>query len=127
MSDPKLLAAAEEIKAIIGKFDLAACIVIASPTSMEFVNVFQASWTCISVEDVPGGKQLHIKAKRADFPTEEEFKTKLTDTVGMVVGFADVQKEMHEMWVSLAKVIGSKMEIQHATRREGGTPLLPPS
>lgn len=77
---PKLKKAAEEIKEILKRYDIAALVVLHTPGHSEFVCELQPSYSCASFE----GNFLRIKAKKADYPTLEAWKQKATDTANML-------------------------------------------
>jgi len=118
MPDPKLKAAAEEIKSILVKYDIAAVVVLASQSHMEYLNHVIASWSCATLEKDAGRFMLRIRAKREDFPSKEAQKKCVEDTTGMIMGFADAQLHCHEMMLKVAAMIGQQVPFEHFTTEE---------
>lgn len=118
MPDPKLVNAAEEIKAILKKFDIAGNIVLASQSHTEYVRFVSPSWSCAKLEYVNGQTQLRIRSKLVEFPSKAAQKKCLEDSVGMVMAFANQGQKDADSYLSLAMAIGQKMGIAHWERDE---------
>lgn len=121
MPDPKLKAAAAEIQAVLLKYDIAALVTLASQAHMEFLFHVNPSWSCASVEGpFVGGSILRIRANRADFPDLESHHKVVTDTVGMMLGFLDVEKKHVDQLEKILFVIAKDLpDIQHVSQRDG--------
>lgn len=122
MPDVKLQAAMEEIKAVLKKHDIGAYVLLASPTHMEFLREFAPTWSCMWIEEAAGGYALRIRAKRADFPSEAAHKKCLEDSVGMLLGFADVFVREKAQLDEILKMLGGNMQISHYTRDDNNPP-----
>lgn len=98
-----LKAAAEEIKAIVRKYDLAAMIVLQGPKAVEYVREISPSWSCAKFEQHPDGSYgIRVKALRASYPSLEAHIACVAATTGMFIGFEhQAQKDAEDM----AKVI----------------------
>ncbi len=72
--------AAEEIKAILQNYDLAAMIVLQGPEELTFVNAISPSWSCARLNEETG--ELRIRAKREEFASREEQKRCVEATPG---------------------------------------------
>lgn len=60
---PKLKNAMEEIKLIIDKYDIAACVVLHTPGFSEFLNKIDPSYSCAKIKLLPDGTEgVHFKA-----------------------------------------------------------------
>lgn len=119
MPDPKLQAAAEEIKDIMKKHDIGGLIVLASPTHLEFLHKFDPSWSCASYEVIEGLEGIRIRCKREDFPSVEAQKKSLEDTVGMMMGIGDHCRNVVEAADKMALFIGNQMGgLSHWSRRD---------
>lgn len=114
--DPKLKAAAEEIKAVLRKYDIGANIVLANVGFIEYVRHFEASWSCARME---GPNELRIRSKLADYPDKAAQKLALESTLGMVVEFAAQAERDREVLTELAMRIGKDVGISHWSRQEG--------
>lgn len=79
---PKLKKAAEEIKAVIKKYDIAALIVLHTPYHSEYVNEITPSYSCMKWN----GDELRIRAKlKEDFNGDKKaMEKKLADTSNML-------------------------------------------
>jgi hypothetical protein len=119
MPDPKLVAAMEEIKAVLKKHDVGAVVVLSSPTHMEFLREYAPTWSCVTVEQHPGGHALRIRAHLADFESPQARKKCLEDSIGMLAGFADALTEEKEQLLVMLKVIGEQIGFDHITKDEG--------
>src|SRR4051794_32984450 len=81
---PKLKAAAEEIKQVLKKYDIAATCVLHTPGAIEYLFRVDPSYSCAKVE----GPLLKLRAKlHEDFKGDkkEQINT-LTDTADMLAG-----------------------------------------
>jgi len=116
MPDVKLKAAMEEIKTVLKNYDICAIVLLSNQNGMEFLHELTATWTCARIQEIPGGHEIRIKAKREDFPTEEAHYKVLNDTVGTVFGFVDALQYSQEQMMGLAKMLGKHFEITHVTR-----------
>lgn len=118
MSDPKLKAAMEEIKAILTKHDIVAVVFLSSPTSIEYLHQLQASWTCMRLETVEHGQLLRFRNKAADYPDKETRTRILRDSVGTVAGFADACRHHADKLEELMAQIGRTVAFEHMTKEE---------
>jgi hypothetical protein len=85
---PNVLKAAEEIKAILKKYDLAAMMDIHGPRSSTFVRVIDPSWSCAFFEEMgDGGVCVRFRSKLKDYPSKEAQKACQAETAGMLIGF----------------------------------------
>lgn len=115
MPDPKLQTAMEEIKTILKKYDIAANVLLASPTHMEFLREFKTSWSMIYVK--PGG--IRIRCTRKDFPDAATFKRATEITIGTIAGFADACRNEADQMIRILQAIGkSGVEFDHRTIEE---------
>lgn len=77
----KLKTAAEEIKEILRKHDIASSFVLHTPGHSEYVNHLLTSYSCAYQYD---DSSLHFYCKRNEFKTQEEQKKKLESTANML-------------------------------------------
>lgn len=116
MPDPILKSAAEEIKAVLVKHDVAGMVSLQSKSHSEFVLQLAPSWSCVSLEQQPGKNDftLRIKAKSSN-PGDGE---RLRLTAGMLLGFIDVATRNIDQMTEIVKLIGQHVEISHSSRFE---------
>lgn len=99
-----LKAAAEEIQAILKKYDIAAICTLISPGDFQAVRELSPSWSCAKVSDTPeGGKCLSLRAHMVDFPSKEAQQECISKTMGMLFGF---QHQAQQDFRAMAGIIG---------------------
>lgn len=85
---PKLKQAAEEIKAILAKYDIGGIVLLHTPGFAEFVKHVNPSYSCCTL--APDG-ELRIKAKLADFNGDKAaWKKTVEDSLGMIHAFTSM-------------------------------------
>lgn len=88
---PMLKEAAEEIKAIIAKYDIGAMVLLHTPGHSEYINEISPSYSCMTkVPTKEGEVGYRIRAKlQEDFNGDKDAWTqKISDTVNMIDLFA---------------------------------------
>jgi hypothetical protein len=118
MPDPKLKTAADEIKAIMRRHDIAGIVMLASPTHLEYLLTIDPSWSCCWMEEHAEGKLLRIKAKRADYPDLETQKKVLAESIGMLMGFIDCCNNTTRNLENVVGRISESIGITHSSRFE---------
>lgn len=118
MPDPKLKAAAEEIKAVLKKYDIAAMITLQSEADLEFVREISPTWSCAKIKELPDGHAIRIKAHHSEFKNKEHQKACVEATVGMVFGFMNQADRDAQDMAKLAAMLGRHFDISHWERRE---------
>lgn len=83
----KLKVAAEDIKEILKKYDIAASIVLHTPGHGEYLNVLNTSYSCAYQYN---DRELRFYNKASDYKTPEEAKKKLEDTNNMLAVLTDL-------------------------------------
>jgi hypothetical protein len=115
-SDPKLLAAMEEIKAILVKHDIAAIVLLESQTHGEWLNHITPSWSAATMFRDEKGEGIRVRCLAKDYPSKEAHAEALRLTSGMLMGFLDgaarIQRDMEAILGPLAAKIG----IEHVTK-----------
>jgi hypothetical protein len=110
MPDPVLKAAAEEIKSVLRKHDIAALITLQSPNSVEYVREVSPTWSCAKVEQMPDGLMIRVRAKSAEFASKQDQKLCVERTVGMLIGFKHQSERdadcMSDLIYGVAKQVG---------------------
>lgn len=79
--ETKLKAAAEEIKDVLRKYDLAAAVVLHSPGHGEFFVHLNPSYSCAYMYN---DEEVRFYSKRIDYSTAEEQLQKQSDTSNML-------------------------------------------
>lgn len=119
---PKLKEAAEEIKAILKKHDIAAVVLLHTPGFGEFINHFTPSYSCVKL--VNDGKALEIKASAAEYPDKEEKHRVIGDTYNMLTILCEMGAHQVEQLFALhdtmTQAMGGNVEIEH-----GDTTITP--
>ena len=109
--DPKLIAAMEEIKAVLKKHDICALVALCSEDALEFLNQFEASWSCCKLN----GLELRVKTTGLDL-TNEAKKKMIEDTIGMFLGFTDLINVWKANMAKVAYMMGEHLgEVEHRT------------
>ncbi|TXH09630.1 MAG: hypothetical protein E6R03_16430 [Hyphomicrobiaceae bacterium] len=108
-SDPKLKAAAEEIKAVLHKHDIAGMITLQGVGSLEFVREFSPSWSCARLEELSAGVfTIRVRAKAADIPSAAARKETIERTLGMFLGFHHQAQEDTKIMEQLVMMIAKQ-------------------
>lgn len=114
MPDPVIQTAIREIQAVLHKHDLAAFVLVSSPTHTQYLIALEASWHVVREE----GHGIRLRCKAADFPSPEAHKRALTASVGLIAGFADCARDQAEKLTELLAMIGSQVAFGHISREE---------
>lgn len=96
---PKLKKAAEEIKAILKKYDIAASIVLHTPGHAEFINEIQPSYSCAKLNH----DNIHFKAKKEDFNDELKRQQTIKDTANMMNALSSCVAKNAMMWIDVSE------------------------
>jgi hypothetical protein len=114
MPDPKLKEAMEEIKAILKKHDIAAVVNLQSKNHGEYLFELSPSWSCITLSE---DGYCRIKAAAKTGGPEE--KQRLTDAIGLLMGFLDMARHTQEsMQKVIDMLVGTGVKFDHQSRRE---------
>lgn len=112
----------KEIRAVLKKHDLAAVVIIGSPTHTQFLIEPEASWSVAKFEQGPDGTMgMRIRAKHNDPP---ELREKLRLTTGLVMGWIDAIDGVQKALQWMAMELGKKIGIKHVSRDDSDK--LPP-
>lgn len=106
--DPKLKAAAEEIKVILRKYDCNASMLLVSPSHCEYLFHVDATWSVIKFEKAPPGQiGIRFRSKKDDFPSKDAQKFATDSTVHFLTSTLQwgrmVQKNMDQLLDQLRK------------------------
>ncbi len=110
---PKLKKAAEEIKEILSRYDIAGLITLHTPGHAEFINEVSPSYSCLTITE----DMARVKTKRADFATKQEWEQKINDTVNMVGLFRDMSARHFSMHDEIFSMLEKVVEIE---QNDGG-------
>lgn len=116
MPDPLLKTAAEEIKAILKKHDIAGVMMLQSPDGAEFVRVIDPTWSCAKIQDTPMGPAIRIKAHHSEFPNKEAQQKCVEQTIGMVFAFRHQAEQDEKSMAQLIEVLSRKFDISNWIR-----------
>jgi len=99
--------ALDEIGAVLKKHDMAGLVIIGNATHCDWRMEVSASWSCAQKEPHPnGGDTIRIKAKRADYPSDEAQKKTVERTIGMFVTFdhtlTHLQKNLEKLLIAIS-------------------------
>ena len=110
MPDPKLKEAVAEIIGICRKHDIGGYFILASQTHAEFRYILDPSWSCAWLQE--DGK-LRIRAKRAEFKTQEEQVERLGQTTHILLQIQDLCAKGFMDMESIIKELSKQCKIEH--------------
>lgn len=116
LSDPKLKAAMEEIKAVLTKHDIGGICLLQSKTHGEWLNHITPNWSCARIETDGTNDILRVKAKVADYPSKEAQQETVRLTVSMLCGFRDGADRVSSNMAAILGMISEHTEIQHISK-----------
>jgi hypothetical protein len=121
MPDPILKSAMEEIKAVLKKHDIAANVILASKTHLEYLRQVETSWTALRMERDAAGRAVGIRfrCKQADYPTKEEWKEAMRLSICTMLGFVEVLNSDSKALMTIIRQLPSSMNIEHMSIDEG--------
>ena len=124
MPDPKLKAAMAEIKAVLRKHDIAGCINLASATHTEYLMEIDPSWSCAFFEWDENDKMLGIRFRSLskDYKSKKEQRKHQEDTLGMLLGFHDMNLKLNEMLMAVVRAVCQDRDVVHRTIEDGVEP-----
>lgn len=108
---PKLKIAAEEIKAILEKHDIAGLVVLHTPRHAEYVMKVNPSYSCAKLEN----DGIRIKAKlQEDFNGDKKaWETTVRDTSNMLNLISEVGGKIILSVMELSKILDEKVDAYH--------------
>lgn len=118
MPDPKVQAAINEIEQVLRRHDLAGVAIVSSPSHTHYLHHIEATWSCCRMESPHG---LRFRCKRADYPTEAEWKETMRISCGLVAGFEHALESSAQQLRRLLLALGKKVGIDHIDVDEGPT------
>ena len=114
MPDPILKEAADEIKAVLSKHDIAGIVFLGSQTHSEFVYALCPTWSCAKVE----GGAIRIRALRSEYPSQEAQRKCVEATTGIFCGFQNLCARGLLNMQAIIPALGKHFDISHIERRE---------
>jgi hypothetical protein len=112
---PKLKNAAEEIKAILKKYDIAGAIALHTPGNTEFVLELTPSYSCATVNQ----DHIRFKAKKEDYNDELKRHNIIKDTSNMMAGLSETVAKNAMMLIiaseQLDKITGAEHDDSNFT------------
>lgn len=108
---PKLKQAAEEIKKILERHDIAGSIVIHTPGHSEYVSKLDTSYSCAYFE----GDMIRIRAKlQEDFNGDKELWTqRVQDTVNMIHHLGNTSRNVSLSFFALEDKLKETVKIDY--------------
>lgn len=109
--DPKLREAAEEFKALCGKYDCMGVMLLVSKTHAEFVNEVSPSWSVLRME---APEAFRFRSKGEDFPSLEAQNEATEATAQGVTSIVEWSRQTHAGWSGILDQLRKHMRIMHA-------------
>lgn len=109
MPDPVLDLAAKEIKAVLDKHDLAAVLVLHSPTSILHMHAISPAWSCAWIDEIG---EFHMRALPKDFRTEEHRKATIERTITMLFGLSSQTDSVAGTMREIKAMLSEKFDVQ---------------
>lgn len=101
--DPKALEAIEKIRAILTEYDLWGVIGVGSTERFHWSFHVDPSWSCIYINKETG--EVRIRAKRAEFASDADFKHVMTNTIGTLNSTRDYSVLLFEQMNVIIKTM----------------------
>lgn len=115
--DPKLKTAAKEIEEILKKHDILGSMLLVSPTHVEYLFRFDATWSVMKFETgthIPEGDLgLRFRSKREEFSTEKERHEATEATVHALTSFLQFGRMCQRNMTVILQALKSKMTIAY--------------
>lgn len=108
--------AAAEIKAVIAKHDLAAMVILQSPSNLEYVNEISPSW---SAAKLSADGAFRLRARREEFPSRDAHINCLKETVGMLLSFMRQSERNAANLTEVLGIVGKHLDVAHTERWTG--------
>lgn len=106
---PKLKKAAEEIKEILAKYDIAGTAILHTPGFSEFIVNINPSYSCAWIQ----GERFRMKALKKDYATEQEWRQKTQDTTNMMHHLAEDSGRIAMQFIELSKLVDKTVGADH--------------
>lgn len=97
---PRLKKAMDEIKQVLGRYDIAGSVVLHTPGFSEYLNHINTSYSCAKLES--GGIRVRSKGR-----TRQD----LSDTVNMITHFGEVSAMVALQFLELKDELAKHMDI----------------
>lgn len=107
---PKLKKAAEEIKAILKKYDIGATVTLHTPGYSEYINEITPSYSCMKIDKV--GFRIRAKLQEDFKGNKLAWTKKVTDTVNMIELFAETCGHQSMNMFKILKQLEEIIEIE---------------
>lgn len=104
-TDTRTVEAMDKIEAILNEYDLFAAFIVASAERVHWKYHVGASWSALSIDE----HRAHIKAKRADFATAEQFGEVLRNTAGAIEATRDFSAKTFTIFDNLTKLMQAQI------------------
>jgi hypothetical protein len=107
---PKLKTAAEEIKAILAKHDIAGSIVLHTPGFTEYIFHLTPNYSCVFMD----GPFVRFRAALSDFKEDEEAQGKaIRNTVNMISSLCETSAHLSLSLIQISEMVQAEF---HTTK-----------
>ena len=108
MPDPILDTAAQEIKAVLDRHDLAGVLVLHSRESILHMHAISPTWSCAWIDEIG---EFHIRALPVDFPSEDHRQATVERTITMLFGLSSQTDHVAQSLQQIKAMLAEKFEI----------------
>ena len=116
--ETKLKVAAEEIKEILKKHDIAGIIALHTPGHGEFVTHLHTSYSCAYMYE---DNILRFYSKQSDYQSKEEHIKKMLTTSNMMRVLSDITGMLYLQLDKLSKLLDDTVGVEHTKPRLSDT------
>ncbi len=109
MPDPKLKKAMEQIKKICLKNDIAAQVILVSPTHSEFLYHLSPSWSVVTLKN----NGLRFRSKKEDFPNKKIQDRNTELSARMLLQIRDISGKTFMDMEKIVAILSEHMDIKH--------------
>lgn len=109
--DKQTVAALEEIKAVLRKYDLWAAMTVISKERVHWLYHFEPSWSCLHLDPATG--QARMKAKAADFATPEQQHAVVEQTTGAILSTRDAAVKQFADMSAMSEILTAQFKVEH--------------
>lgn len=108
---PKLKKAAEEIKSILDKYDIAAMVVLHTPGHSEYLIKINPSYSCAFID----GEMLRVRAKLQEHfnGDKKAWEKKVSDTANMLRLLSETSGHLTISVMEMSKIVDERVNAEH--------------
>lgn len=108
---PKLKKAAEEIKAILKKYDIGALVVLHNPGHIEYIVEISPSYSCAKIE--PYGVRVKAKLQEDFNGDKEKWETTIWATTNMLNSLGQIGAKQASILMQVSKEVDKVTNATH--------------